>query len=653
MRVLQIDIETFSSVDLKTCGVYRYVESPDFEILLFSYAYDDDPVIDVDLANFEMIPEQVLYDLSDPKVIKTAYNASFERTCIAKYFDITCWPNQWRCTAVHALTLGLPGHLEGVAVALNFEINKDPKGKSLIRYFSIPCKPTKTNEGRIRNLPEHDPEKWEDYKAYNRIDVEVERAVRKALAPYPVPQHEWEMWFLDQQINDHGVMLDMDLVRQAIACDEQYKARLMVKAKELTGLENPNSVAQIKSWLADRGLETPDGLGKEFMPDLIANAPDDECKMLLTIRRELSKTSVDKYNAMERAVCADGRARGLLQFCGANRTWRWAGRLIQVQNLPQNKVSDLELAREILKSGDFELLELMFGSPPFILSQLIRTAFVPNQNARFIVSDFAAIEARVIAWAADEHWVLDVFKTHGKIYEATAAQMFKQPLETIVKGHSNYELRGKGKVATLACGYQGGPNALIAMGALKGGIPEEELPDLVKQWRTANPNIVKFWYKCENAAVEAIQTKSTVKVGHGIAYRYHGTTLFADLPSGRSLAYANARIKPDKQFGKDGVVYDGMDQVKKKWISQRTYGGKLVENLIQAIARDCLAYTLKRLDIEGYQTVMHVHDEAVLEVTVGSGSLDHVVEIMSESIPWAPGLPLTAAGFECEFYQKD
>ncbi|GIP57886.1 DNA polymerase [Paenibacillus woosongensis] len=652
MTVLQIDVETYSSVDLKNCGVHRYVESPDFEILLFAYAYGDDPVQVVDLTDFEELPEQVLHDLTDPAVIKTAYNAAFERTTIAKYFDIECDPSQWRCTSVWALTLGLPGYLEGVADVLKLEAQKDSKGKALIKYFSVPCKPTKVNGQRTRNFPHHDPQKWQEYIEYNRQDVVVEREIRKKLERFPVPEKEWRLWELDQQINDRGVRLDPVLFQAAIECDVQYSARLVAEAKEITELENPNSLAQLKAWLSERGLETPDGLSKEHMPALLDAAPDEETRRVLELRQEMGKTSVDKYNAMNRSVCVDERARGLLQFCGANRTWRWAGRLIQVQNLPQNKIEDLALAREVLRSGDYELLEMLFGAPPFVLSQLIRTAFIPSEGCRFIVADFSAIEARVVAWLANEKWVLDVFRGHGKIYEATAANMFGVPMETIVKGHPNYELRARGKVAVLACGYQGGENALAAMDSKK-EINPDEYPRLVKQWRDANPNIRKLWYAAENAAVSAVREKTTVKLAHGVRYRYEAGILFADLPSGRSLAYMNARIKPDPKFSKDGIVFDGMDQVKKKWMSHRTYGGRLVENLVQAIARDCLAESLLRLDAAGYKTVMHVHDEVIADAPIGWGSVEEMTEIMSQPIDWAPGLPLSADGFECEFYQKD
>jgi DNA polymerase len=651
MTILQIDLETFSSIDLPTCGVHRYVESPDFEIMLFGFAFDDDPVQVIDLMNSQVVPKDVIRALS-LDVTKTAFNAAFERTCIAKQFDIECNPLYWRCTMVHALTLGLPGSLAGVAQVLNVDDQKDMRGKALINYFAKPCKPTKTNGGRTRNYPQHDPEKWEQYKTYNKQDVIVERAVRHKLDRFPVPEHEWHLWAIDQNINDRGVRLDPVLVQQALACDEQYEARLVREAGELTGLENPNSLSQLKEWFSEQGLETPDGMGKEFMPSLLNNAPDEKTRRVLELRQEMSKTSVDKYNAMQRSMCADERARGLLQFCGANRTWRWAGRLVQVQNLPQNKIEDLTLARQVLREGDFEMLEMMYGPPPFVLSQLIRTTFIPSKGNRFIVSDFSAIEARVIAWLADESWVLEVFRGHGKIYEATAAQMFQVPFETIVKGHVNYPFRAKGKVATLACGFQGGPNALSRMDTKK-EIDPDEYPGLVKQWRKANPHIVKLWYAAEDAAVTAVREKTTVKLAHGVQYRYEAGILFADLPSGHSLAYVNPRIKPDPKFDKDGLVFDGMDQIKKKWMSHRTYGGRLVENLVQAIARDCLGVSIKRLDKEGYKNVMHVHDEVVLDVPIEAGSVEHVTAIMGQPIDWAPGLPLKAAGFEAEFYMKD
>lgn len=655
MTILQIDIETYSGVDLTRVGVYRYVEDKDFEILLFAYAYDDEPVQVVDLKSGERLPEQVLKDLTDPRVTKTAFNANFERVCIAKFFNLNCDPRQWRCTSVWSLALGLPGSLEKTAEVLNLEAQKDTRGKMLIRYFSLPCKPTKSNGGRTRNLPGHDPEKWQQFIEYNRQDVIVEREIRRKLQRFPLPEKEWELWALDQRINDRGVALDPDLFQAAIECDRLYTDRLIARAKELTGIENPNSDEQLKSWLKENGLKVK-SLAKDHMEGLIENAPNETIREVLQIRQELGKTSVDKYRKMDEVICPDRRARGLLQFYGANRTGRWAGRLIQVQNLPQNKIEDhedLTIARDVLSSRDYELLELLYGPPPFILSQLIRTAFVPSPGCRLIVSDFSAIEARVVAWLADEKWVLDVFRGHGKIYEATAANMFGVPIETIVKGHPNYALRAKGKVATLACGYQGGPKALIAMGALKSGIPEEELPGLVKQWRDANPNIVKLWYDAEEAAVSAVRQKTTIKLKHGVRYRYESGVLFADLPSGRSIAYIRPGLEPDPDYGKEGLVYYGLDQMSKKWVKQRTYGGKLVENLVQAIARDCLAESLRRLDAAGYQIVMHVHDEVVLDVPIGWGSVEEVTKIMSEPIEWAPGLPLAAAGFESNFYRKD
>lgn len=959
MKTLSIDIETYSSYDLRTVGVYKYVEAPDFEILLFAYAVDDDPVQVIDLANFEAVPSYILDALTDPAVIKTAYNANFERTCIAKFFGMPMDPSQWRCSSVHALTLGLPGHLEAVAQVLGLKAQKDTAGKNLIKYFSVPCKPTKTNGGRTRNLPHHDPVKWQQFIEYNRQDVEVERELRKKLERYPVPVHEWKLWELDQRINDEGVRLDPVLVKQALACDAQYSTRLEKEARELTGLENPNSVKQLTEWLEDQGLEVENGLGKDYMPGLLEEAPDEVTRRALELRQEMSKTSVDKYSAMDRCMCADERARGLLQFCGANRTGRWcltgdhevltpegwirldewkggqiacwnpkgelvsfqkaelvsfdysgpmyeysdkriaqvstpdhkmyvkrryggewitdtvenmvayrpsipftgvritnrglehgqlrvlvmvqadghytadgsirlafkkerkferckellrkagivfsyseqeegkrkvftihsrhvplwlrlfrgktfgpwlfdesadvffdelaywdgcrsavnsiqyctcnkqnadmvqafahlsgrcalmktkdrrdenanwqtayyvdiwltpincheirnkprifdfsgkvycavtqtgyflvrrdgrvwvtgnSGRLIQVQNLPQNKIPDLALARQILRDGDFDLLEMLFGSPPFVLSQLIRTAFVPSPGCRFVVADFSAIEARVIAWLADENWVLDVFRGHGKIYEATAAQMFKVPIETIAKGGENYHLRAKGKVATLSCGYQGGPDALIRMGALKNGLTEEELPGIVKGWRDSNPHIVKLWYLAEKAAVTAVQEKRTVKLPHGVRYRYENGWLFADLPSGRSLAYVRPEIKPEPRFDKDGLTYEGVDQMKKTWCRQKTYGGKLVENLVQAIARDCLAVSMMRLAEAGYKIRLHIHDEVVLDVPKEQDALQDVIDIMSQPIEWAPGLPLRADGYETEFYRKD
>jgi DNA polymerase len=661
-RTLSIDIETYSSVDLIKSGVYAYVEAPDFEVLLFAYAFDDDPVQCVDLAQGEEFPEGILHALYDPNVIKTAYNANFERTCIARQFsnneaviglyeveaqDFILPPDQWRCTAVHASTLGLPGNLDGVAKSMKLDVQKDAAGKALIRYFSVPCKPTKTNGQRTRNLPEHDLEKWGKFRAYCIQDVEVERTIKKKLIRYNPSDFEHRLWTLDQRINDQGIQLDPELVANAIECDTQYQNRLLEEARKLTGLENPNSIAQLKGWLEEQGLEV-DSLAKDNIPVLISQSESETVKRVLRLRQVMSKTSVKKYLAMERGLCSDGRVRGLLQFYGANRTGRWAGRLVQVQNLPQNKLSDLDAARQLLKAGQYEMLEILFDQVPFVLSQLIRTAFIPSRDSRFIVSDFSAIEARVIAWFAGESWRMEVFKTHGKIYEASAAQMFNVPVESITKGDP---LRQKGKVSELALGYQGGPGALIQMGALDMGLEEEELPGLVKAWRGANPNIVQFWYDVEKAALKAVREKTAVQMQHGLVFSYESGILFIQLPSGRRLAYARPKLKNDERFNKMALTYEGSEQG--KWTRLNTYGGKLVENIVQATARDCLAEALIRLDDVGYQTVMHVHDEAVLDVPIGTGSLDHIEQVMGEEISWAKGLPLGADGFETDYYKKD
>ena len=650
-KILSIDIETYSSVDLIKCGVYRYVEAPDFEILLFAYAYDDEPVQVIDLADFKELPEHVMKDLTDPDIIKAAYNADFERTCIAKFYGMPMNPEQWRCTSVHALTLGLPGNLDGVAKVLKLNAQKDTAGKNLIKYFSVPCKPTKVNGGRTRNLPHHAPDKWKQFIDYNRQDVEVERTIRKAVEKYPVPEHEWKLWALDQKINDAGVRLDPVLVQQALKCDLQYATRLEAEAKKLTGLDNPNSTTQLTGWLKKQGLTVDNGLGKDYIPGLLEQAKGDETvTRMLELRKEMSKTSTKKYEAMERAMCSDDRARGLLQFCGANRTWRWAGRLIQVQNLPQNKIPDLGVARELLHNGDFEAIELLFNSPPFVLSQLIRTTFIPSDGCRFIVSDFSAIEARVIAWLAGESWRLKVFQSHGKIYEASASQMFHVPIEEITKGNP---LRQKGKIAELALGYGGSVGALEAMGALKMGLDADELPDLVTAWRNSNPKIVKLWWDVDKAAMKAVQEHRPVRIQYGITFSCKDGFLFIQLPSGRKLAYVKPKIK-DGKFGRPALTYEGMDQIKKTWERIDTYGPKLVENIVQAIARDCLAVNMLRLDNAGYDIRMHVHDEVILDVPItNADALNKVNEIMGQPIEWAPGLPLRADGYETEFYKKD
>lgn len=583
-------------------------------------------------------------------VIKTAWNAPFERTCLSRQFAMDCVPTFWRCSMAHAYTLGMPGSLDRAAKALSREQEKDSKGKALIKYFSVPCKPTKANGGRERNYPHHDPERWSQYIEYNRQDVVVEREVRRQLERFPVPDREWRLWALDQKVNDYGIRMETGLVQHAIECSDRYTEQLLGRAKELTGIENPNSGTQLKGWFADQGMEI-ESLNKDFMPSLLAEAPNQETRQMLELRQEMGKTSVSKYNAMQLSTCDDGRVRGILQYCGASRTWRWAGRRVQMHNLPQNHLEDLGRARSILASGDYELLEMLYGAPPFVLSELIRTALIPSEGCRFIVSDFSAIEARVIAWLADEQWVLDVFTSHGKIYEAAASRMYGVPFESIKRGNDNYKYRALGKIGVLACGFGGGAKAIEAMDKKK-EIPQEHYPEIVRQWREANANIRKLWYRTEEAAMEAVQTKSAVKLAHGVQYRYAGGVLFADLPSGHSLAYPSPVIKPDPKFGKDGLMFKAPDKTG-NMVYQRTWGGTLVENLVQAIARDCLAENLLRLDEAGYKIPLHVHDEVVLDVPIGVSSVEEVTEIMGAPIIWAPGLPLAAAGFECEFYQKD
>jgi len=650
MRTLSLDLETFSGVDLKKCGVYAYAESPDFEILLLAYAFDDEPVEIVDLANGGLIPDVVLGALTDMNVIKTAFNANFERTCLAKQLNTPTPPEQWRCSQAHALTLGLPASLDGVAKCLKLPQQKMSEGKNLIRYFSMPCKPTKANDGRTRNLPEHDPEKWEMFKAYCQQDVEVERSIRERLENHLTPEQELKLWYLDQSINDHGVRVDMGLVENAIRCDEMYQKKLMDEATHLTGLDNPNSVAQLKGWLQDKHGIQVDSLSKAKVEELLRETDNPTVKRVLELRQDMSKTSIRKYEAMDRAVCSDGRVRGLLQYHGAS-TGRWAGRLVQIHNLPRNNMSDLNLARRLLSSRDYVALELLFDSVPDVLSQLIRTAIIPSPGHRFIVSDFSAIEARIIAWLAGEQWVVDAFKGHGKIYEMTASKMFGVSLEHIVRGRPEYEFRQKGKVAVLACGYQGSVGALKAMGALNMGLSEEELPDIVAAWRKSNPNIVKLWRDVEAGALAAVKERIPVKMQYGLTFHYKNGVLFIRLPSGRNLVYVRPRIMLDEHFNKYGLTFEGIELG--KWRRIRTYGGKLVENIVQGIARDCLAESLLRLTAAGYKIAFHVHDEVVLDVPCGSGSLEEVAEIMSQDIDWAPGLPMGADGFESDYYRKD
>ncbi|HEY9059311.1 MULTISPECIES: DNA polymerase [Oscillospiraceae] len=649
MRTLAIDIETFSSVDLTSCGVYTYTAAPDFQILLFGYAWDDDPVELIDLACGERLPDAIVNAIESPEVIKTAFNAGFERICLSKHLNKHLKADSWRCTAIQAAMLGLPLHLDGVGTALKLKVQKDRAGKDLIRYFSIPCKSTKSNGGRTRNLPHHAPEKWQKFKDYCVRDVEVEREVRRKIERYPIPEKELKLWLLDQKINDTGVLVDMALVNQAVKCDTQYSSRLEVEAKTLTKLDNPNSVAQLKEWLKEQGLEV-ESLSKQAVQNLLTDA-DGEIERLLTLRQEMAKSSIAKYAAVQRSVCPDSRVRGLFQFYGANRTGRWAGRIFQIQNLPQNHMKDLEIARMLVKQGRFKELELLYESVPIVLSELIRTVLIPEQGCRFIVADFSAIEARVLAWLANEAWVLDTFKGHGKIYEQTASRMFGVPVEKIAKGNPEYELRAKGKVAVLACGYQGGVNALKAMGADKMGLSDTELDDIVRAWRSANQRIVRFWYDVEKAAVLAVREREPQRVGI-LRFKVENGILFITLPSGRRLAYIRPKIEKDLRFDKDGLTYEGLG-INKQWWRQKTYGGRLVENIVQGAARDCLAEAMLRVDAKGYKIVGHVHDEIITEMRKGQGSLEELCGIMGQEIPWALGLPLRADGFETMFYKKE
>lgn len=617
--LMGIDIETYSSAPLPRCGVYRYCDAPDFEILLFSYAFDDEPVQTIDLARGETLPKEVISALEDPDIIKVAYNAQFERVCLSRYLGHWLDPHQWRCTMVMAAYLTLPGRLADAAVALGTTEKKMEEGKDLIRYFSVPCKPSKTNGGRTRNLPTDAPEKWAVYRQYNAQDVETERAIRKALEKYSLPEQEWELYALDQQINDRGVRVDKKLVKNAIAVDAVFAQAAYQRAKELTGLENPGSVNQLKAWLADQDMPM-ESLARKIVQEKAAQT-DGIVAELLNLRLELSKTSVKKYEAMARCVCRDGRVHGLLQFYGANRTGRWAGRLVQAQNLPQNHLPDLDLAREIVKTGDEELLDTLYASVPGTLSELIRTAFIPKDGCRFLVADFSAIEARVLAWLANEEWVLEEFRGKGKIYEATASRMFHIPQESIVKGNPNYEYRQKGKQATLSCGYGGGVGALKAMGAK---MPEEEMQPLVDAWRAANPNIVAFWSALDRAARTVIRKKTSARVGKVTLY-WQDDKMFMRLPSGRNLCYQSPHFTGNR-FGSDAIGYYAPNAAGQR-VVQETFGGKLAENATQAIARDILAHALLTLEKNGYPVIFHVHDEAVIEMSIGQGALEEACSL--------------------------
>lgn len=660
IHTLSIDVETFSDVDLKKCGVYKYAESPDFEILLFGVSVNGGEVTVYDLASGDTVPEEIIRALSNDSVIKWAYNASFERVCLSvwlrrnypqhfssysieedtvrNYLD----PSSWRCSLVWGAYMGLPLSLEGIGKVLKLENQKMAEGKALIRYFCVPCKPTKANGGRTRNLPEHDPVKWSTFIAYNKRDVETEMAIQQKLSKFPVPNFLWAEYHLDQEINDRGIQLDMVLVEQAIAIDERSREELSAKMQQLTALENPNSVHQMKEWLTKHGLEV-DSLDKKSVKELLKTAPP-ELAEVLELRQQLAKSSVKKYQAMQNAVCTDGRARGMFQFYGANRSGRWAGRLIQLQNLPQNHMAHLEDARSLVRSGDYALLSALYDSVLEVLSELIRTAFVPRDGYKFIVSDFSAIEARVLSFLAGESWRLKVFAENGDIYCASATAMFHVPVE---KHGQNAHLRQKGKIAELALGYGGSVGALKSMGALEMGLAEEELQPLVDAWRTSNPNIVQLWWDVDNAVKTTVRQRLDTET-HGIRFRYRSGMLFIILPSGRQLCYVKPRMGTNK-FGGNSVTYEGVGSTK-KWERIESYGPKFVENIVQAISRDILMYAMRTLS--HCFIVGHVHDELIIECSLDV-SLDAVCEQMGRTPPWIKGLNLRADGYETMFYKKD
>lgn len=667
MKHLSIDIETYSSVDIRKSGLYKYVQSHDFQILLFAYKFDEEPVQIIDLTlRGQILPHNIMVALLSDDVIKHAYNAAFEWYCLSKYLELAndqrdLWLRQWRCTMLHGAYLGYPMGLDSLGAALNLPQDKRKMGvgKSLINYFCKPCKPTKSNGNRTRNLPSHEPEKWELFKTYCVQDVVTENTILNKLSNFPVPDDVQKQWRLDMRINSFGVKLDRELIDGALYCNELITDELMGEAVKLTGLENPKSVAQLKRWLETETGEEITSLSKADVQELKEKTVSQEnVNRVLAIRQELGKSSVTKYRTMTECICEDERARGLLQFYGANRTGRWAGRFVQVQNLPRNYIETLDIARKLVKDKNVQALKLLYGNVPDTLSQLIRTAFIPSIDNKLVVADFSAIEARVIAWLAGEQWRLDVFNTHGKIYEASASSMFGVPIEKIKKGNPEYGLRAKGKVAELALGYQGSSGALIAMGALKMGLSEEELPDIVTRWRKANPRIKDLWYTLENAALEVMRTGVSVGVNKGIIFARefdiaNGLDFFTVLlPSGRKLYYPHPFLAQN-DFGKEALHYYGVGQNNKKWSEQSTYGGKLTENIVQAIARDCLAETLNRLDDIGLNIVMHVHDEVILDCPEWAISQEKACELMGEPIIWAEGLPLKAAGFESQYYMKD
>ncbi len=662
MRHLSIDIETFSSVDIKKSGLYKYVQSPDFQVLLLAYSFDGEPPKIVDLARGQTIPFDVERSLLSPDTIKHAYNAAFEWYCLSKFFNLpdpTVWLLQWRCTMLHGLYCGYTAGLAatGEAIGLPQDKKKLGIGGSLIRTFCIPCKPTRTNGNRTRNLPHHEPDKWELFKQYCIQDVVTEMEIERKLSAFPVPDSEQTLWCLDQAINARGVCIDTKMVNSAIEINSTVTSELKAESSGISRLDNPNSVAQLLSWYEEETGENLDNLRKDTVKSLLSGDIENESvRRVLQIRQELSKTSVKKYSAMQAAVCDDGRVRGLLQFYGANRTGRWAGRLVQVQNLPRNYIDTLSMARDFVKHRNIDMLKYIYGNVPDTLSQLIRTAFIPSENNIFLVADFSAIEARVIAWLAREQWRQEVFATHGKIYEASASAMFSIPIEKIKKGNPEYALRQKGKVAELALGYQGGAGALVQMGALSMGLTEEELPDIVRRWRQSNKRIVDLWYSIDNVAIECVRTAKPQGT-HGILFSRESDYITGQdfltitLPSGRKLFYAKPYLYPNK-WGNDSIRYLGMDQTSKKWKELETYGGKLVENIVQAIARDCLAVAMQRLEAAGFRIVFHVHDECIIDAQKGA-SLEEACAVMGQPIPWAEGLLLRADGFVSEFYKKD
>lgn len=657
MQHLSIDIETRSSADIGKTGLYRYAQDKDFRVLLFAYKLDENPVEIVDLEMGETLPAHVIGWLSDPSVIKHAYNAAFEWYCLNQAGYRTPL-DQWKCTMIHGLYCGYTAGLDatGKAIGLPQDKQKLTTGKALIRYFCVPCKPTKSNGGRSWNLPKHAPEKWKLFKEYCKQDVVTENAILERLNAFPVPEMEERLWQMDVRMNAFGVRVDTELISGALTIDGISTQELTGEAVGITGLSNPNSTSQLLQWLTEQGVQL-DNLQKATVEETLTRETlPKNVRRILEIRQQLGKTSVKKYTAMQTAKCKDGRIRGLTQFYGANRTGRWAGRLVQLQNLPRNYLKTLDYARNLVKTQNYDGIRLLYGNVPDTLSQLIRTAFIPSEGHKFVVADFSAIEARVIAWLAGEQWVNEVFATHGKIYEATASQMFHVPIEKIVKGNPEYSLRQKGKVATLALGYQGGTSALIAMGALNMGLTEEELPDIVSRWRNANPRIRDLWYAVEETALAAMTTAEPQAI-RGLVFRLEGDLIYGQsfltvqLPSGRKLFYPKPFLQ-ENRFGKMAIHYYTVGQQTRKWEVDSTYGGKMTENIVQAIARDCLAETLRRIDQLGLQVVFHVHDEVIIDAPMNV-TVEQICSLMAEPIPWAPGLILKGAGFESDYYMKD